>query len=317
MPSARRPGASKRKASRSVEELGWLAGQPALDALIERYPQEWLLAKLDVEALLARDDAEEIKNSLLNASHATTQRPGGQLRPAHEQIRTEVRRQMSRHLLRRAVLRSTTGIHEGRIRFSLVNGYVAQKLLFRRDLERKAVSLWLFRLAWPLLRQRRILMPLVQSRGIWCFYSKPLITRLAKLIGGRPCLEIAAGDGTLTRLLADANVNITATDNHSWTENINFPDFVLKQDACTALNRHRPEVVICSWPPAGNSFEQHVFRTSSVQLYIVIGSASEHSTGNWTAYRQQVGFDHIEDSGLSRLLVPPEVQHAVHLFRRR
>ena len=224
---------------------------------------------------------------------------------------------MTSHLLRRAILRSTTGIHKGRIRFNLVNGHIAQKLLFRRDLERKAVSRTLFRIFWPMLPQRRLLMPLVQPKGIWCFYTKPLIAELARLVDGRACLEIGAGDGTLTRLLQEAGVEITATDNHSWTESIRFPDFVLKQDAQSALAKRQPEVVICSWPPAGNSFEQHVFRTASVQLYVVIGSASEHSSGNWATYRQQTTFDHVEDAHLARLLIPPEVQHAVHVFRRR
>jgi hypothetical protein len=72
-------------------------------------------------------------------------------------------------------------------------------------------------------------MPLVQPKGIYCFYSKPLIERLAGLIGGRSCLEIAAGDGTLSRFLVAAGVRITATDNHSWHDSVDFPDTVLRR----------------------------------------------------------------------------------------
>jgi hypothetical protein len=107
---------------------------------------------------------------------------------------------MTLHALKQAVTVASTGT-TGRARFNLVNGYIAQKLLFRRDLERKPVPLAWFRTLWPLLRQRRMLLPLVQPKGIYCFYSDRLIKRLARLIGDRPCLEISAGDGTLTRLL--------------------------------------------------------------------------------------------------------------------
>ena len=90
----------------------------------------------------------------------------------------------------------------------------------------------------------------------------------------------------------------------------------LQQDARTALRIHQPEVVICSWPPAGNPFEQYVFTTASVQQYIVIGSGHEASTGNWAAYRQQSDFDLQHDGRLSRLVLPPEVDHAVYVFTR-
>jgi hypothetical protein len=92
---------------------------------------------------------------------------------------------------------------------------------------------------------------------------------------------------------------------------------VLCQDARTALRLHRPRVVICSWPPAGNDFEQHVFTTAEVEQYIMIGSRHQASTGNWAAYRNQTGFAFAEDPDLSRLVLPPEVDHAVYVFTRR
>jgi hypothetical protein len=159
-------------------------------------------------------------------------------------------------------------------------------------------------------------MPLVQPQGIWCFYSRPLIAELARLIGDRSCLEIAAGDGTLTRFLADAGAHVTATDDYSWSGSESFPATVLQQDARTALRLHQPQVVICSWPPAGNPFEQYVFSTPSVQDYLVIGSPHETSTGNWSAYRAQTAFRLTERPDLGRLLLPPEINHAVLHFTR-
>jgi hypothetical protein len=79
-----------------------------------------------------------------------------------------------------------------------------------------------FRLVWPLLWQRRFLMPLVGPKGIYCFYSKPLIRKLADMIGDRRTLELAAGDGTLARFLIGSGVNITATDDYSWRD-VSFP----------------------------------------------------------------------------------------------
>ena len=298
---------------RSAETVGWLQGNPSLEDLIDAYPDEWQLVQRNVHVIIERDDPDEIKAYITRVSQPEAPLPG-RTRTRRERLTAEIRRQMTIHLLKQAILSATTGVKQGRVRFNLLNGFVAQRLLFRRALERKPVPLRTFRVLWPLLRQRRLLMPLVQPKGIWCFYSKPLITALADLIGERSCLEIAAGDGTLSRFLADAGVRITATDDYSWHDSINFPDTVLQQDARTALRTHQPEVVVCSWPPAGNPFEQHVFTTSSVQQYIVIGSRHETSTGNWSAYRQQTGFDLVKEQQLSRLLLPPEVDHAVYIF---
>jgi len=301
---------------RSAEAFDWLRDNPSLEELVEAYPQEWEHVQREAGAVIARDDPEEIKAYMVRASRPEAS-SAGRSRALGDRLTAEIRRQMTVKLLKQAVLSASTGVIEGRVRFNLVAGHLAQRLLFRRDLERKPVDLWRFRLTWPLLRgQRRLLMPLVQPKGIWCFYSRPLIRALTGLIGNRSCLEIAAGDGTLSAFLADAGVRIVATDDHSWSDSITFPDTVLRQDARTALRTHRPEVVICSWPPAGNPFEQYVFTTPSVQQYIVIGSRHETSTGNWAAYRNQSGFTLTEDEKLSRLVLPPEVNHAVLVFTR-
>jgi hypothetical protein len=76
-------------------------------------------------------------------------------------------------------------------------------------------------------------------------------------------------------------------------------------------------VVICSWPPAGNDFEREVFRTATVALYVVVGSRHRFATGNWAAYEEQAEFDFAEDPELGRLVLPPELDAAVYVFRRR
>jgi hypothetical protein len=142
-----------------------------------------------------------------------------------------------------------------------------------------------------------------------------LVEQLAALIGERTCLEIAAGDGTLSRFLADAGVDITATDDHSWKD-VTFPASVIEEDARESLRRRKPRVVICSWPPAGNTFERHVFKTPSVELYVVIGSRHRFASGDWTAYEAQTTFAFAVDEELGGLVLPPEIEPAVYRFTR-
>jgi hypothetical protein len=187
---------------------------------------------------------------------------------------------------------------------------------FGRGLSRRPVPMAAFRLFWPLVTQKRLLMPLVQPKGIYCFYSRELVRGIAALVGDRPALEIAAGDGTLARFLRTAGVPVTATDDGSWGSVITYPADVVRQGAREALRAHAPAVVLCSWPPAGNPFERHVFATRSVELYVMIGSRHEFAAGDWRAYRSQTAFTWAEEPALSRLVLPPELDAAVYVFRR-
>lgn len=209
------------------------------------------------------------------------------------------------------------GSGSGKVRLSLWDGWLLQRLLLRRGLERRPASLRWFRWLWPLVRQKHLLMLLVQPRGIYCFYSRELLKALAALIGKRSTLEIAAGDGTLTRFLREEGVNIQATDDYSWAHSIQYPPDVVKSDAVSALQVHQPEVVICSWPPPGNTFERRVFVTRSVRLYIVIGSCHAFASGNREDYGAQTVFSQRSDPALARLIIPPELNSEVFLFERK
>ncbi|MCW2994302.1 MAG: hypothetical protein JWQ18_1797, partial [Conexibacter sp.] len=232
------------------------------------------------------------------------------------------RQRLAAGALKQMGVSAATGVTSGTLRFGLVSGFLAQRLLFRGGgLERKPVSLRAFRLLWPLVRQRSYLMPLVEPRGIYCFYSRALVDRLAALIADRPCVEIAAGDGTLARFLREAGTDVVATDDGSWKQtrraSADAGDGVIAQDARTALRERRPAVVLCSWPPAGNDFERWVFKTPTVQTYVVISSASEQAAGNWADYREQTAFDVDHHAELSALVLPPEIGSAVYVFTRR
>jgi hypothetical protein len=301
--------------NRPDEVLGWLRTEPELDELVEAYPDHWRRVEADLDRVIDRNDPDAIKKYLAEVANPSPALPG-RARPKRELLADEIRRQMTLQALQQAILAASNRGKTGRVRFGLLNGYVAQKVLFRRGLERKPASATVFRLVWPLLRQRRLLMPLVQPKGIYCFYTRQLIRELSTVIGDRTCLEIAAGDGTLSRFLAAAGVAVTATDDYSWQSRVEYPAEVLPQDARTALRKHTPQVVICSWPPPGNSFERLVFTTPSVNLYIVITSRQEHAAGDWSSYRSQDTFTMTEEPSLSRLVLPPEIDPLVLSFRR-
>ena len=297
---------------RPSDQRAWLEGDPPLSAVRERFPREWEQVQRELAAVVERDDVEAIK-----AYASQVARPP---RVADEQARVSAmaRQRLAAAALTQMGVAAATGVTAGTLRFGLVSGFLAQRLLFDGGgLERKPVSLRMFRLIWPLIRQKRYLMPLVEPRGIYCFYSGALISRLVTLIDDRPCVEIAAGDGTLARFLRDAGAEVVATDDHSWQQTRRVATDVVAQDARSALRERAPEVVLCSWPPADNDFERWVFKTPSVKTYIVIAGASEFAAGNWNVYRTQTAFDMTTDPDLGRLVLPPEIGSAVHIFTRR
>ncbi|MBU1425233.1 MAG: class I SAM-dependent methyltransferase [Gammaproteobacteria bacterium] len=300
--------------------LEWLKTNPSMDELCAKFPDDWAAVQQDISGIVGRGVAEELKAYLERISKPVQPVAGNQQQHRDAALSQFVRSRMAHESVRKlclSVLAADTGVKQGKLRFNLFNGFVAQRLLFSGGLVRKPVSLFWFRLLWPLVWQKKRLMPLVQPKGIYCFYSRALIEALAGMIAGRSCLEIGAGDGTLARFLKAQGVQLTATDNHGWEKSVVYPDWVLKLDARVALRTYAPEVVICSWPPAQNDFERAVFDTPSVQLYIVIGSRHQFAFGNWKDYTGQSAFVLEEDKALSALVLPPELESVVYVFRRK
>jgi hypothetical protein len=311
-----------RRPRRSGDVARWLRERPSLAELRAAYPDEWKHVEEHVASLVRGQDPDRLRAWLADAARPPgAARPGavgrGHARPRKVVVSEVIRRHMTIEAVRQAALRVETGVTGSRLRLGLVNGWIMQRLLFERGLRRKAVSWPAFRLVWPLLTQRRRLMPLVMPQGVYCFYARPLLRGLARIVGDRPCLEIAAGDGTLSRLLAEYGVRVTATDDHSWDADVHYDDSVARLDAVSALAAHRPEVVICSWPPPGNTFERQVFATRSVQTYVVVTARNESVAGNWDAYRRQTAFELTQDARLGRYVLPPMVDGTVLVFRRR
>ena len=85
----------------------------------------------------------------------------------------DVRRAMAVAAVKQLALQAATGAKAGeRVRFNLVNGKLLQRIFFEGGgFRRKPVSMRTFKLLYPRLSQRALLMPLVARKGIYCFYS--------------------------------------------------------------------------------------------------------------------------------------------------
>jgi hypothetical protein len=297
-----------------------------LEELQSRFPREWNTVG---EALVAAAQTRrpEAMAAFMTRFHAAAK--PWQARVAGRRVRPETvvaavpHLAMARmaHLAAERTLQATaaqlaTGKPTDILRFGRLGGWLVQRLLFARGLERKPVSRAAFRVLWPLVPRRRILMSLVGPRGIYCFYTRELVRALAALVGERSCLELAAGDGTLSRFLNAAGTPVRATDDRSWGHAIHYPEDVEDLDAATALARDQPRAVLCSFPPPANRFERVVFRTPSVEVYIVITTRHRHAAGDWEAYSQQTSFELTQPAALAGLVLPPELDPCVLVFRR-
>lgn len=307
-------------ASRPREVRAWLATDPPLAEMREAFPYEWSVVERELGEVLDGGDAARLAAYAQRVAGPPPVRAGAPRSPSglDARLSASVRQRMAAAAIRSISLRAATGETGSVLRFGRWNGRLAQRLLFRQGLDRKPVSMLRFRLTWPLLSQRARLMPLVQPQGIYCFFSGAFVRALAKLIDGQSALEIAAGDGTLSRFLRDAGTEITATDDHSWSA-VQFPADVERLDARAALQQYAPTVVVCSWPPAGNGFERHVFETESVQRYVVIGNRQTAGWGDQAAYAgaEAHGFTCRDALELARLILPPEIEPVVLVFERQ
>ena len=293
------------------------------EALAARYPELKKAVLTDISKISQENGADQI--IALMGTYRTKsayaidriQKSGGNEKTLDQFLPEIIKARIALSLIEQLNLMAKSGKVEERVRLRLLDGFLLQKILFKKDLVRKPASLLGFRLVWPLIRDKKILMPLVNKKGIYCFYSKKFVKELASLAGNVSCLEIGAGDGTLTRFLKDRGVDCRATDDQSWKNYIAYPEFVEKLDARSALEKYRPETVICSWPPPGNSFEKFVFETDSVIQYIVIGNRNPMISGNQDTYQNQKKFTMETDQKLSSLILPPSEENVVYLFKRK
>lgn len=299
-----------------------------LDELMRRHPAIWREVGERLVAAVKGGPAGLEAFARLAAAEAAPWRERIERSHGNPQVLTAalpplVAARMAKLAAQRALLAAAAGQPAGTVRLDLLTGWLAQRLLFAapaqgaQGLARKPASLRAFRLLWPLAPGRRRLMPLVQAQGIWCFYTGELVAALVRLARGRPALEIGAGDGTLTRFLRAAGMDVRASDDQSWPRPGGYPPEVERLDAVAAVARHRPALVICSFPPPGNDFERKVLRAPSVETYVAVASRQRFAAGDWDAYDGAAGFAGGIDERLSRMVLPPEIEPAVVVLERR
>lgn len=294
----------------------------SLDELGHQYPFEWKQASEKVLSVIGQKSPERI-NSLLATSLAEFQLIQKRMTTANSvnHLSLCVSRSIYLRLTILAIqefsIAHATKSSQGSLKLSILNGLVLQSIFFKKGLERKIVSYPLYKFFWKYISQKEVFMTLIQPKGLYCFYAKPLLAKLVKIIESSSCLEVAAGDGLLGLSLQKKGLSIRITDDYSWADRVVIPSQVENLSAADALNKYHPRVVICSWPPADNTFEKEIFSSPHTQLYIVLGSKNIGATGNSTTYKRQKDFSCILDEHLSSYLLPHEINGGVWLFKRR
>jgi hypothetical protein len=198
-----------------------------------------------------------------------------------------------------------------RFKFFLLPKIIRGDIFSTQEFDRK----WL-RLSDPMWAAGEL-----QRSGVWSVPTTEFAQKIAEISNGRKVLELGAGLGVLHSALKSLGVKISAVDDESWQINgfgkQGGADSVQKMDASQALKTLSPEIVICSWPPAGNAFEADVFKTKSVQMYLVVLSKQPFASGNWEAYKSQTQFDCSTLPGLNAMLRPVEAEQQLFIFRRK
>src|SRR3989338_4652945 len=130
-----------------AKTLEWLKTNPSLDELCARYPGEWAAVQQEISVIVERGAAEELKAYLerLSAQAAPNKSSSRSSQKNREAALSQfIRSRMAHESVNKlclATLAADAGVTKGKLRFNLFNGYIAQKLLFFRGLERKPVSL--------------------------------------------------------------------------------------------------------------------------------------------------------------------------------
>jgi len=201
-----------------------------------------------------------------------------------------------------------------RFRFSILRPLVGHKTFSTGEFDR----------CWRYLSDPIWAAGQLQRSGIWSVPTSEMVQRMADLCGDRKTLELGAGQGLLYTALRGVGVKVDAVDNESWKVHRQWwarasrgVTGVQQMEALEALKTLKPSVVVCSWPPAGNTFEEAVFTTKSVDLYLVILSKQSFASGNWSAYKKQTHFECSTLPVLNSLLRPIEIEQQLLIFRRR
>jgi hypothetical protein len=300
--------------SRSRQRGG--RSKPTLKELADRYPSAWQEVVAGLKERVAGNQGEAL---ISWRQSALTELQSAQVKAEEwqgEQSQAIVKAQMT--LL---AIEQFSDVMTGKV---AAQPRLGDKIRFKFFLLSKIIRGSLFSVANFDRRWRALSDPMwaageLQRSGVWSVPTAEFAQKIVELCAGRKVLELGAGLGVLFSGLKSLGVNISAVDDDSWQISGwgRGADNIQKMDASLALKSLSPEVVICSWPPPGNKFEVDVFKTESVQMYIVILSKQPFASGNWSAYKNQNQFDCTTIPALNGSLRPIEAEQQVFVFRRK
>ena len=163
------------------------------------------------------------------------------------------------------------------------------------------------------------------------------VSELASLLaslGVRSVLEVACGDGFLSRVLAETcpELNVTATDDASWTRpsgrmttkdraaspGVRFAGIapephVIRMKAAAAVTTYQPDLVLVSWAPPGTLVDRVIRAPSRLVLDIgVDGDICGNGMKTWR-FRKEFIDGPVEALALCRLDAKPAVSRATRL----
>ena len=152
---------------------------------------------------------------------------------------------------------------------------------------------------------------------IYFIPTQPFLRALARQIGRRRVLEVAAGDGLLARELARHGVRIVATDSGKWERpqarmnaaekralrgkrvaGLRLGENVQRLEAAQAIRKFKPDLVLACWLPPGPLLGR-IIRAAPAVLEIGAGSGI---TGDIRCWRYQHEFlEQLDALGRCRL----------------
>lgn len=172
---------------------------------------------------------------------------------------------------------------------------------------------------------------------VYLLPTKPWITQLCKWldsVGARTVLEVAAGDGFLSRCIRDARPGLTvmATDDGSWSKpaarmsaedkerytsvpfaGIRMDQEVQRLTATAAIKRFKPDVVLVAWPPPGNLVERIITAPSRLVLDISVeGDVCGDVQRTWR-FNKEFMEGPLQDKALCRLDSRPTKERATRV----
>lgn len=306
-----------------MENFESLEASPVtLEALSQQYPELWQKTRNAAEVALRSRNPENVFEFVTShAARANSWMNQWGASGRNSQIRNEVESHVVQSKMAKLILdeylHALLEVQDENAKLSLFQKIALDRLCFDKNGYRKPVPGFWFDLIYKRVRARGRFISLLHQKGIYCLFSQTFFQRLKRVIGGASCLEVGAGDGCLSKSLQNLGVKVRATDNHSWTHRIQFPTYVESMCAKTAVDTYQAPVVICSWPPPGNSFEAHILKSPHLEKYVVVLSKSEFASGNWNAYRSQKRFEMNEVHELSKEILPAESQSRCYVFNRK